>query len=304
MINMNIMDTNLKGYNVKVDFGNILIDVWVNFDAHYEMTENTESHNHFAYEIHFISYGDGVLWIENQPIPLKVNNLYLIAPGVYHKFVVKQEEKIVRYSIQFNFRFLKRKSGSQFKNEILKIIEILNFNKYLVKEDLYNNFSLVESIFKELTTQRIGYIQKAELLVKDIFINIFRTICEDDIYKISNIKKGYQDEKRIPKIEQFFHAHYKQSDIRIEDLSKYLNLSVRQTQRVIKSLFGKSFREKLIEIRIENAKHLLSTTNLSIVKVSELAGFNSVNYFHYVFKEYTGMTPKCFINKSINNRKQ
>lgn len=300
---MNKTDIDFKSYNVKVDFGNLLINVWVNFDAHYEITGNVEKHNHYAYEMHFVSHGDGVLWVEDLQIPLKVDNLYLLAPRIYHKFVVKNEEQIVRYSIQFNFKFLKRNSMSQFKNESQRIIDILKDNKYLIAKDLNNNFALVESIYDELTSQRIGYIQKVELLVKHIFINIFRTICENDIYDMPVVKMKYQDEKRIPKIELFFHDHYRQSNIRINDLSKFLNLSVRQTQRVIKGLFGVSFKAKLNETRIENAKQLLNTTNLSITEVSELVGFNSVNYFYYAFREETGMTPKCFFNKSIKDKK-
>jgi YesN/AraC family two-component response regulator len=300
---MNKLDINFRNYNVKIDFGNVIIHVWVNFDAQYEVMKNVERHNHYAYEVHFISRGDGVLWVEDLQIPLKVNNLYLIAPRIYHKFAVKHEEQIIRYSLQFNFKFLKKNTGSQFEEEMVKIKDFLNANKYLVAEDLYNNFALVESVYDELTSQKIGYIQKADLLVKHIFINIFRTIFENDIYKIPDMKKNYQDEKRIQKIEHFFHDHYKQSDIKIDDLSKFLNLSIRQTQRVIKSLFNESFKEKLTEMRIENAKQLLNTTNLSIIKVSEMVGFNSVNYFYCAFRKETGMTPKCFFIKSIKDKK-
>lgn len=45
-------------------------------------------------------------------------------------------------------------------------------------------------------------------------------------------------------------------------------------------------------IRIDTAKLILSTTDLSIEQVSEKCHFSSAVYFYHVFKSVTGMTPR------------
>jgi cupin superfamily acireductone dioxygenase involved in methionine salvage len=100
---INKEDVNFKAYPVKVEFNNMLVDVRVNFDADYKMEGHVERHNHSSYEIHFISYGNGSFWIEDSEVLLRKTSLYLLSPKIYHKFVVKNEEQIERYSMQFDF---------------------------------------------------------------------------------------------------------------------------------------------------------------------------------------------------------
>lgn len=287
---------NFKAYPVKADFGGVLVDTRVNFDADYKMEGYAERHNHSAYEIHFISSGNGSLWIEDSKISLRNKTLYLLSPKIYHKFVVKEEERIERYSMQFDFHFIKKNDEDPLRDVIMKVKNAMDENKFLAALDRYDNFCIIKSIFNELTQQNIAYVQSVELLVKQVLINIFRTIYENSADYFTEIHAITQDERRIPKMEQFFHDHYKQSGIKIDDLARMLNLSVRQTQRLIKNLFNVSFKEKIIMTRIENAKHLLRTTTCSVDAIAESVGFRSVNYFYSVFKEKTGTTPKHFSN--------
>ena len=169
-------EANFRGYPVNIDFDGIHIDVRVNFDADYKMEGFAERHNHHAYEVHFIARGNGVLWIEDQRIPLKNRSLYLLSPKVYHKFSIEESEQIERYSMQFDFQFSKKSAGDPLKDEIMQIMRIMDAGHYLTAEDRYDNFGLVRTIYNELTDRKIAYAQNVDLLVKEIRINLFRTI--------------------------------------------------------------------------------------------------------------------------------
>ena len=62
---------------------------------------------------------------------------------------------------------------------------------------------------------------------------------------------------------------------------------------------GKSIREYVTELRIEDAKSLLKHTSLSSTEIAYSVGFSDSNYFSSVFKESTGLTPIAYrkINK-------
>ena len=49
--------------------------------------------------------------------------------------------------------------------------------------------------------------------------------------------------------------------------------------------------EYIAAVRIEEAKKLLTTTDLQISAISSMVGISDYNYFTKFFKQKTGMTP-------------
>lgn len=60
---------------------------------------------------------------------------------------------------------------------------------------------------------------------------------------------------------------------------------------LFKKLFHESFSKKLLSLKLEHAKRLLVTTDLSTQEIMICAGFNDRSYFFKSFKQYYGMTP-------------
>ena len=54
-------------------------------------------------------------------------------------------------------------------------------------------------------------------------------------------------------------------------------------------------------LKIDEAKHLLSTTNKTISEISSLIGYDDANYVSQLFKKMTGFTPTEFRKKSKSN---
>lgn len=75
-------------------------------------------------------------------------------------------------------------------------------------------------------------------------------------------------------IYEFFSNKYSE-DIRLSDLSRVLHLSARQTERLVIEHTGLCFRDALTDIRIKMARHLLSTTDISLTEVATYVGFRS-----------------------------
>jgi two-component system response regulator YesN len=65
---------------------------------------------------------------------------------------------------------------------------------------------------------------------------------------------------------------------------------------LFKHELGVNFSSFLAETRINQAKNLLSQTNMKIYEIAEDVGFDSPYYFSKVFKEVSGLTCKEFRN--------
>ena len=61
--------------------------------------------------------------------------------------------------------------------------------------------------------------------------------------------------------------------------------------RLFKKIYGKSFLNYVTEVRMENAKDLLTRTNMPNEQIAEKVGYTNVTYYYKVFKRYSGVTP-------------
>ena len=80
----------------------------------------------------------------------------------------------------------------------------------------------------------------------------------------------------------------------IAQLSEICNLSSSRFREVFKQYVGVPPHQYLLSLRIEHAKELLETTNLSVAAVSVHVGIEDAYYFCRVFKKTTGMTPLAY----------
>ena len=85
----------------------------------------------------------------------------------------------------------------------------------------------------------------------------------------------------------------------INEMSKLSLLSPSRFHSIYKSVFGTSPIHDLIEARINYAKSILLSENISIEEVSEKVGYNDQYQFIRQFKNEVGMTPKKFRKQNM-----
>lgn len=83
----------------------------------------------------------------------------------------------------------------------------------------------------------------------------------------------------------------------INDIIGTLYISASNANLIFKRCTGKTIFEELIAKRMDVAKKLLADPYIKIYEVSNRVGYNSKNYFAFVFKEYFGMTPSEYRDK-------
>lgn len=80
----------------------------------------------------------------------------------------------------------------------------------------------------------------------------------------------------------------------IGEIAESLYLSKSYLQKIYKTLFGRSIIEEMIYFRINNAKRLLSKTNMTVTDISRECGYASYNYFVRQFKASEGISPSDY----------
>lgn len=103
----------------------------------------------------------------------------------------------------------------------------------------------------------------------------------------------------INKILKYLHLNI-ESEISLEKLAEKLNLSASYISSCFKKQMGISIMKYAKKIRIDRAKVLLTTTDISILDLSVSLGFYDQSHFSKTFKKFTGVSPSKYRNENFS----
>lgn len=117
----------------------------------------------------------------------------------------------------------------------------------------------------------------------------FRNRIEFSCSAINNSKTESSNDV-IKASKKYIEKNYNKN-ITLEDVSREVNISSYYLSRIFKESTGVNFIDYLTNLRVEEAKELLSKTALSMKEIAVKAGYSDPNYFSKIFKKVVGVTP-------------
>ena len=112
---------------------------------------------------------------------------------------------------------------------------------------------------------------------------------------LKNSPHNYHDDEDIIEIQEWMHSCYN-DEITLDILAEKFDISTRSLNRRFKHATGKSPMQYLQQVRIENARELLKTSNLSISEVGYNVGYPDNSYFSALFHKAMSVSPKEYRN--------
>jgi two-component system response regulator YesN len=112
----------------------------------------------------------------------------------------------------------------------------------------------------------------------------------------SSIRRERTDSAKllIEKAVEYIGEHYKVSELSVDTLCSYLNVSATYFSTLFKKETGMSFVNYLTDVRLEKALQLLNTTDEKSYNIAAMVGYMEPNYFSYVFKKKYGISPSNY----------
>lgn len=207
-------------------------------------------HNHKYTEIHMISGGNALFSVGNERYAASSGDVIVVPPGAYH--CCSAEDDNVRHSA-------------------------FQINHNTDKPALYSiDPGIMSSFFKEIV--RAG--ESGDHTVVSAYITLIFSHFDNAPREIPHTAIDYGFF-----IHEFFTLNYNR-DVRLADLAAQLFLSERQAERLVIEHTGKTFREKLTEVRMDMARLLLSTSDMSLSEVAAYVGYRSYAGFWKAMKKY------------------
>ena len=97
----------------------------------------------------------------------------------------------------------------------------------------------------------------------------------------------------VRRCENWLQEHFPESDA-ISSVTEYSAIPERTLKRRFKAATGSSLKDYVQNLRVEEAKRLLESTELPVEDISERIGYSDGSFFRRLFKRLTGLTPSHY----------
>lgn len=255
-------------------------------------------HNHPLFEAHLIVGGNINMVTPKGTFRMQKNDLCLLPPCLYHCAETIDGDVS---SISFSFSFSKEDSEdtSDLYSALCERLGTLSAPLFFGQA-----FSVAHSLFElteEMSRSHAGKEDRLKTKTAEVLFCLIDLLCPD-------CRGEYRDNLSLStqqrlKIDSFF-ARNHHKDVSLKNLADALYLSERHTNRMLLDLYRLTFRQKLIEVRVQSAMHLLQSTTLSVAEIAKQSGYQSEVGFHSAFRKATGTTPakyRSMMKQAKNN---
>lgn len=217
---------------------------------------------------------------------LKAN--HIDSEGYYADHLCELIEIGDREAIRERLRDLKE----MYKSRIAKETEI--------KVQVIHNIVLLHGILEKKYPDRVAEYHGFDLVTNgikksDSLENLMQQVSRYTMEVTDKIGITTTD-NIVKRVLAYMERNYVQ-DLKLEDIAKIFSYNSAYLGKVFKKVVGESFNNVLNRIRVDNAKRLLSESDLKVYQISEQVGYSNTDYFYTKFRKYVGLSPKEYVDK-------
>jgi len=247
-------------------------------------------HWHEELEFCYVALGEAVLKTVNHTYSLKKGEAVFMNTNVL--CTMEAEKSCIIHSHIFHSTLLSGHFRSVFETKYMqpilqnKKIEILKFEG--------RNTSQQNIIRKLCQLAKLQESPDTEFATRNILSEIWMSLLEETEHQENAVTLATSvNQERLLHMLSYIHEHYAEK-ISLEDIAGAAAISKREALRCFRWGISQPPFDYLQEYRLQVAKKLLTTSQISIAELAMECGFGSSAYFGKVFKEKEGMTPKQY----------
>lgn len=256
------------------------------------------AHIHNTIEILYAKEGRFRAFLGETEYELREGDLLLIRTGVIHKIYVDPNERngyyVLKISPALIFDFAKDANAAKY---ILNLKLGEGKKCKWTKEELEG--TRLKSAIENVIDERFGGGYASDIAIKSGCAQVLMHLLRATENEGSSAVSDATDEviRLIYKAIEHIYNNFGRKLTALE-CSKVVGMSYSYFSRTFKNVTGKTFSEFVEDIRLDNAKKLLLTTDKAVAEIAFESGYSDACYFISEFRKKCGTTPKQF---RINN---
>lgn len=253
-----------------------------------------QEHIHRVMEFLYVYSGSCTQIVDGRPITMNQGDICMLDINVPHSIPYLDEQDIVitiamrrEYLTQ---GFLLRLGDYGILNNFL--INTLSLDaahdQYLIfrKQEQNQIHSIIQNILCEYYSP--GFC--SEKIIDAYMILLFCEILRQ--YKTQQFSYGKDEGQRIVEILGYIEDHYQTATLR--DTAAHFGFHPNYLSSYIKKTLGHSFKELIIQQRMNQACFYLSNTDMPIYEIANKIGYDNLGFFYKKFESLYKMPPSLY----------
>ena len=166
--------------------------------------------------------------------------------------------------------------------------------KKLLEHTIYNTVSVLEELgvsIEELDERKMAFFSAIGSATRpEELVELMRDILSEiEEYTLQRRREDAVFQRILTYIADHF-----QEQITLNQLAGEFHLSYSYLSSCFQVFAGCGFNDYLNQIRVEEAKKLLTNSHIPLMSISERVGYSDQSYFGKVFKKRTGISPSAY----------
>lgn len=221
------------------------------------------------YMFHYVYEGKGYFEREkeNETHTIQEGNLFLIRPHEITKYYADKKTPWKYIWIGF------------VGTKIHELIQNSEFSDNRCVVDA----PFVSSVFFDIK-ENIKIQSNFELYLCGKIYELFSILC----LKPNN---SFSQNNYLKQAVHYINCNYNSNNISIEKIANVLNINRRHLSRLFITILNKTPKEYLTEVKLNNAKKLLTQTDYNIAQISQFVGYNDPYNFSRIFSKFYSIPP-------------
>lgn len=246
------------------------------FDHDKKRVTITRPSGRLDYQLIYIQKGKADFILNGSSTLLEQGSLILYKPGEPQHYSYYTSCPTVAYWVHFTGVFIET---------LLRQNNIWDQSAYQLGEEPAIA-EIIMKLVRELQFRSYNYQMMCNAYFEELICVISRNLHKQHVPAMT------QYEAFIPVLEQMYSEYHVSHSI--DEYASLCGMSAYYFIRKFKEYTGQSPHTFLIRLRMERAKNLLLSTNMSVSDISFAVGYDNPLYFSRLFKKYTGSSPSDF----------
>ena len=229
----------------------------------------------------YLKSGSMIINIANDALTVHSGTLVIIPPNTSYMYHHTDSQEMIYYWVHF--------TGSSVES----ILQSFDMNSLPL---ILNIPHISSSIDYQMAKIFDIYIKKGHYRDNELSHCLNAMLIE--IAKHSG--KADTEHRRLSRSIQYINNNYT-LELKIPELAEMESLSVSRYISLFNEIMHTSPYQYIIGLRMNAACEMLLNSNLSVTRISELLGFQSVFFFSKLFKKHMNISPVQYKKKHLNN---
>ena len=270
--------------NSIVDFSDASEPLIVGSCGHYRFSGDDLFHTYRPegrrdYQLLYVASGKAYFTVCGEEKLLQAGNMVIYHPRESQNYIYYGDDLPEIYWIHF--------TGS----DVAEILAHYGISEHIFFSGTSEQYAqLFYQIITELQRCRIGYAELLAMYLRQILVQVRRSMESDPVVKESAI--GEEMSQAL----EYFHRHYMEN-ISIADYAQSRSMSVSWFLRCFKQRTRQSPMQYITMLRINNAVNLLNNTSCNVTQIASMVGYENPLYFSRIFRKVKGVSPSQYRKK-------